>query len=113
LIKLYDDIVDYLKSSMKTPPEWIGPEFPQDLLGGCRPGTACQTIWVTLDTAMFSQKIAKGMEKEEVDRIVKETTDGLIDIIWSAFDGKYEVEVAINSFDKNWMNLKLPKKEGE
>lgn len=77
--------------------EWTRPLFPADLLNEV-PTDASEgatTIYCRLDTALFDEKPDPVREKH--------ITADLAQIIWEAFDRKFEVEVFIG-------NLKLASK---
>lgn len=108
LFKLRGQIVETIVKNLDAPYSWVRVFFPEDKLSDFAQ-TPCETIWVTLDTAVFSQKLKSGMSAQEVDKFVQMTLVAVTDVIWEFFNGKYEVEIAVNNLNKQWMHLRLPK----
>lgn len=87
------------------PKHWTNPSFPADLLDE-DPQTeddGASTIYVRLDTAMFTGKSDTAETKKAV-------LQAICDIVWEAFEGKYEVEGFIGQLDKEGKVLIEPKK---
>lgn len=108
MFKLREEVIEATVKSIGAPYGWVRAFFPEDKLDDFAP-TQCETIWVILDTAMFSQKFKSGMSIEEVDALVQKTLEAITDVIWNFFEGKYEVEIAVNNLNKDWMFMKMPK----
>lgn len=83
------------------PASWIRPIFVRDMLGEPEvESDGCNTIYVRVDTAMFSGKLD---EEDETWPLV--VVSALAQIIWDAFSGKYEVEVFIGELNPKWKKL--------
>ena len=83
------------------PASWIRPIFVRDMLGESEvEADGCNTIYVRVDTAMFSGKFDE--EDESWPLVV---VSELAQVIWDAFGGRYEVEVFIGELNPKWKKL--------
>jgi hypothetical protein len=106
LLNLRKTIVSIVADKMQIPIEWVRVFFPTDLLDDPQfPEEGCQTIYITLETAMLhnSQDI-------EITKIGLNTVTAIARTVWGQLDGKYEVEVFVQHLDPS-LKVKLTRLE--
>lgn len=105
--ELRRQIVSSVATTMKVNPDWVRVFFPEDLLQEpINPSEGATTVYVRLETAMFSTEPGEITPKNGLDPDV--TVGAIGDIVWNAFNGAREVEVCIVQLHPSWKALLSP-----
>ena len=99
MVSLRWEIVSVVARQMNCQSSWVRPFFVQDMLGEPEmDGDGANTIYVRLDTAMFSGEL-------DDETLPLDVTSALAQVVWDAFGGKREVEVFIGELNPKWKKL--------
>jgi len=94
------NLVEVVSSQMEVPKEWVRPFFPVDWLDDpIAPEEGCNTIYARLDTAMFTG------HEPSFETLPVSVVTAIAQVIWEAFEGKYEVEVFVGELNPKWKKL--------
>lgn len=97
LLQLRRKMVLSLSENMRVDSSWVRVFFPKDRLDDLTQGDS-DHIYVTIETGMFYSKPESSSEP-------KIATSAIAQLIWDAFDGRFEVECFIGSHNPAWVTL--------
>src|SRR5689334_2866354 len=84
-------LVKSVSRKMGVSPSWVRPFFPKDMLDDPTSELdGSSTIYVRLETGMFSGELTAEQESKAVGVV-----SAIAQIVFDAFEGKFEVEVMI------------------
>lgn len=101
LKKIRAEIISAVAETMGIKPNIVRPFFPKDLAGDPDEGQD-DTIYCRLDSGMFYNKPDTLSNRLKV-------TSAVAQIIWNAYNGRYEVEVFIGDLNGEGKTLLKPK----
>ena len=91
LMDMRRQIIQAVVREMEVEISWVRVFFPVDMLSQPqKPEDGCQTVYVTLETAMFHNK-----EDVELKKIALATVNAIAHVIWEYLQGKCEVEAFV------------------